>query len=157
LDDHVCGYIVAARSDARSVYMVPIHAVLKDIRDTLGAKQVSILGPGLFSLRDEDALKAGLLCDVATKLKPALWVTETHAYALRPTRDVLEDNLMSTIDSAAMKEVDVSKYCLRDDHYLIERANKLGWLTLVLVILNRMIGMQISTRQHSTRLTLFRL
>ena len=151
MDNHVCGYIVAARSDARSVYMVPIHAVLKDIRDTLGAKQVSILGPGLSTLPDEDALKAGLLRDAATKLKPALWVAETHAYALRPTR---EDNLMSTIDSAALN---VSKYFLRDDHYLIERANKLGWLTLVLVILNRMIGMQISKRQHSTRLTLFRL
>ena len=156
MDNHVCGYIVAARSDARSVYMVPIHAVLKDIRDTLGAKQVSILGPGLSTLPDEDALKAGLLRDVATKPKPALWVAETHGYALHPTRDVPEDNLMSTIDSAAMREADVPEYRLRDDQFF-KSADQLYHLTLVLVILNRMIGMQISTRQHSTRLTLFRL
>ena len=133
--------------------MVPIHTVLKDIRDTLGAKQVSILDPRHFSLRDKDALKAGLLRDITTKFKPALEVAEKHG--LGPTRDVLEHNLMSTIDSP-MTEVDVLEFCPSNDHGLIEGANKLGWLTLVLVILNRMIGMQISTCQHSTRLTLFR-
>jgi hypothetical protein len=139
-DDHVCGYIIAARGDARSVYMAPIHAVLKDIQETLGVNQVSILAPALSSRRDGCALKAGLLCDVATRHEPALEVAETHDYELWPTQDVSKDNHMSSL-LVPVEVEHVPGKCRRNNYDLIERSNRLGLLTLVLVILNRVNGM----------------
>lgn len=63
-DNAVCGYIIAARSDARSVYMLPIHSVLQDIRDTLGVKEVFIPVQDEITQQSHISLRPGRLSDI---------------------------------------------------------------------------------------------
>jgi hypothetical protein len=71
-DDVMCGYVVAARSDERSIYMLPIHSVLEDIRNTIGCRDVFIPVQDEPAEQNPTKFRSGRLSDITTREQPDL-------------------------------------------------------------------------------------